>query len=321
MTSRFASPLADDLEAFLAFKRALGYKYRRPEHTLLRFDRFVCERIGDEAKFSLDRLVLDWLSSMEGCKPASVAGELRAVRQFCLYLRRRDPDGFVPGHGLVPQSAQAPFLPHIFSLAQIQMLLALAASLRGAPFRPLAMRSLILVLYCTGLRIGEAVRLRLRDVDLDEAVFFIDDSKGRSRLVPFGEDLAVELRGYLDQRNARAPTAPDSRFFVLPDGAALLRPTASEAVRRLLRRAGLKPPKGRVGPRPYDFRHTFAVHRLTRWYQEGADVHARLPWLSAYMGHYDLMGTERYLTATPELLALAADRFEARLARTGEDNL
>ena len=91
--------------------------------------------------------------------------------------------------------------------------------------------------------------------------------------------------------------------------------TASETVRRLLRAAGLKPPFGRVGPRPYDFRHTYAVHRLTRWYREGVDVNSRLPWLSAYMGHDDILGTESYLTATPELLAIASGRFEQHLAR------
>ena len=88
-------------------------------------------------------------------------------------------------------------------------------------------------------------------------------------------------------------------------------------MRRLLRRAGLKPPQGRVGPRPYDFRATFAVHRLTRWHKRRVDLAARLPWLSAYMGHVDLLGTEVYLTATPELLALAGRRLRARLDAAG----
>jgi integrase len=71
----------------------------------------------------------------------------------------------------------------------------------------------------------------------------------------------------------------------------------------------MKPARGRVGPRPYDLRHTFVVHRLTRWYRQGADLHSRLPWLSAYLGHVNLLGTEKYLAATPELLSLAANRF------------
>ena len=85
--------------------------------------------------------------------------------------------------------------------------------------------------------------------------------------------------------------------------------TAGDTFRKLYRVSGMKPAKGRSGPRPYDLRHTFAVHRLARWYHQGVDLHCRLPWLSAYLGHVNLMGTETYLAATPELLSLAAHRF------------
>ena len=83
--------------------------------------------------------------------------------------------------------------------------------------------------------------------------------------------------------------------------------------------AGLKPEKGRVGPRPYDLRHAFAVHRLSRWYRQGVDLHARLPWLSAYMGHVDILGTETYLSATPELMNLAANRLRRRYHKAESD--
>ncbi len=85
-------------------------------------------------------------------------------------------------------------------------------------------------------------------------------------------------------------------------------------VTRILRHLGLKRSRGRIGPRPYDLRHAFAVHRLTAWYREGVDIHARLPWLSAYMGHVNVLGTETYLHATPELLQFASDRFARRVA-------
>ena len=85
------------------------------------------------------------------------------------------------------------------------------------------------------------------------------------------------------------------------------------------RSAKLKPAQGRGGPRPYDLRHTFAVHRLTHWYRQRVDLHARLPWLSAYLGHVDLLGTETYLTATPELLGLAAERLRRRYGARGPE--
>jgi integrase len=85
-----------------------------------------------------------------------------------------------------------------------------------------------------------------------------------------------------------------------------------------LRKLGIKPQSGRIGARPYEFRHAFAVHRLTAWAEEGLDIHAKLPWLSAYLGHQNVIGTEVYLKATPRLLELASDRFEQHLRRSGQ---
>jgi integrase/recombinase XerD len=177
-------------------------------------------------------------------------------------------------------------------------------------------RVLLLVLYCTGVRFGEAVRLKLRDLDVRRRALWIAESKGRSRWVPFHASLARELARYLVARRAYAVVAgPDDALFVGLNGGPLRRKTASHIVTVLLRRAHLKPPRGRIGPRPYDIRHTFAVHRLARWYRAGVDVHTRLPWLSAYMGHDDILGTESYLTATPQLLHLAARRLRTRLTQ------
>lgn len=314
----FTSPMAPSLAAFLEFKRGLGHPYRRAEFTLRSFDRFVRARVEEEPDLALETLVLRWISSMAGRKPVSVANEVGVIRQFCLYLRRRAPEGFVPGRVWAPQSTESRFLPHILSEDDVCTIVTLTASLRGSPFRRLVHRVLVLVLYCTGLRFGEAVRLRLRDVEIETALLHVHESKGRSRYVPFGDDLLAELRAYRAERDALAGTDPDRRFLVRPDGSDLPVKAASDAVRGLLRRAGLKPRTGRRGPRPYDLRHTFAVHRLTRWYREGADIQAHLPLLSAYMGHHDLLGTEAYLRATPELLALAAERLETRLLRGDE---
>jgi integrase len=118
----------------------------------------------------------------------------------------------------------------------------------------------------------------------------------------------------LESRPAR-PSFPESPVFLNRYGQAHSTKTISNGLRRLMRKIGLKGARGRKGPRPYDLRHTFAVHRLTRWYRQGIDLSRRLPWLSVYMGHASILGTETYLTATPELLALRARRFEARYRR------
>lgn len=311
MTSRFESALATELEEFLTYKRALGHPYKRSEYTLLSFDRFVLERGGSAPHHELDRLLLSWLSRFEGRKPVSVTNELATLRQFCLFRRRRDPRAFVPGRVWAPQSTESEFLPYVLSEDDVRKLLAQAEKLRS-PFHRLTARTLVLVLYCTGLRVGEALRLELADVDLRVGSFFVKHSKRKSRIVYFGRDLRAELKAYRTRRDAIADDALGAALFVRTDGRPLGVPAGSETLRRLLRKAGLKPEHGRVGPRPYDLRHTFAVHRLTRWHRAGVEVHSRLPLLSAYMGHDDILGTEVYLTATPELLAMAARRFETR---------
>jgi integrase len=178
------------------------------------------------------------------------------------------------------------------------------------------LRTLILVLYCTGLRLGEAVRLRTADADLDRGTLLIQRSKGRSRIVAIRPDLIAELRCYAAERQRlvrERQRADPEAFFLRLDGSPLTVASASAAIRRLLRQLGLKPPAGRAGARPYEFRHAFAVHRLTAWAKEGADVHAMLPLLSAYLGHQNIIGTEVYLKATPQLLELASSRFEQHL--------
>jgi integrase/recombinase XerD len=315
--TRFSSRLAPELDRFLVFKRALGHPYRRGEFTLRTFDRYVGEHAPDRGPIPMEELIQGWLSRLEGRKPVTVATDLGVLRQFCLFRRRSDPRAFVPPRGWAPQSTQSQFLPHIFSEDDIRTLLRGAEALRGPAMRGQTIRLLILILYCTGLRFGEAVRLRTRDVQLDEDLFVVRESKGKTRLVPFRPDLRRELLAYAEVREAIAGAAPDRAFLVQPDGRPYASQKASYTVRCLLRRTGLKPAKGRTGPRPYDLRHTFAVHRLTQWYRAGVDVDARLPWLSAYMGHDNLLGTEVYLQATPDLLAITARRFEARV-RAGE---
>ena len=124
----------------------------------------------------------------------------------------------------------------------------------------------------------------------------------------------------LTARLAYAPSDIGARFFVGTNQRRLPVETAARTFRILFKLAGLKPDRGRIGPRPYDLRHAFAVRRLSRWYGEGVDLHARLPWLSAYMGHIDLISTESYLHTTPELLDLAGNRLRRRYKNaTSED--
>jgi len=313
MSSAGARALAAQIEAFLRYKRSLGYQYVRAAFWLKAFERFIQQQSPGPAP--LEALARAWLARNESRKAVSVAYELGVLRQFFGYLRRRDPTVVVPGRSWAPQSSASEFLPHILEARDIRTLLHLVEALRPPRFRSTMYRALLLVLYCTGARFGEAVRLRLRDVDVRRRALWIAESKGRARWVPFHPSVGRALARYIGARRAHAPAGPDDALFIGNDGAPLKTKTASHLVTVLLRRAQLKPPRGRIGPRPYDLRHTFAVHRLVRWYRAGVDVHTRLPWLSAYMGHDDILGTETYLTATPQLLHLAARRLRRRLSQ------
>ena len=315
MTTVTADQLARDAREFLRFKRAMGIAYWRGEFVLNGFQRFVAQHWGDHGEVALDDAVTRWCARIAGRKAVTVANEFGVVRQLCLYRRRRDPSSYVPEHAFAPVK-ESVFLPYIFSHDEVRRILAVASSHHGRFIWASMLRTLILMLYCTGLRLGEAVRLRMADVDLDRGILMIERSKGRSRIVAIRADLVAELRRYAAERRRLVGelrrTDPET-FFLRRDTSPLTVASASGAIRCLLRNLGIKPPGGRVGARPYEFRHAFAVHRLAAWANEAVDIHAKLPLLSAYLGHQNIIGTEVYLKATPQLLELASSRFEQHL--------
>jgi integrase/recombinase XerD len=318
MTVISATRLARDIDRYLEFKRALGYSYLRGEFTLRNFERFARQYAHRQKQSAIDLepTVNAWLLRGTDRSSFTVSLDLGIVRQLCLHRRRSDPGGFVPDHALAPQ-ARSKYVPHIFSREEVHRLLQAAGQPRyyAAKIPAITVRTLMLVLYCTGLRFGEAKRLSIGDVDLHQNAFTVRESKGRTRIVPFGADLAREIRRYLGDSQRHVKLGQErTNLFIDRYGEPLKRTAIQYIFTTLLRKEGLKPPRGRVGSRPYDFRHAFAVHRLTDWYRKGIDVHARLPWLSAYMGHLNVLGTEVYLHATPELLHLASQRLKRRLA-------
>lgn len=307
--------LRNDAASFLAFKRAMGHPYRRGEFEIERFLRFVEDQWGDDVDISLAEAISRWCGRLPDRKAVTLGNEFGVIRQLCLHRRRRDPTSYVPEHAFAPVK-ESTFFPYIFSRDEIRCILAAASAHKGRFIWASMLRRLILVLYCTGLRLGEAVRLTMDDVDLDRGTLLIRNSKRRTRIVPMRDDLVAELGLYVDDRcrvlHDRGQGDCEA-LFVRLNGAPLHTHAASDAIRKLLRRLDIKPAQGRVGARPYEFRHAFAVHRLTAWAEEGADIHAKLPWLSAYLGHQNVIGTEVYLKATPQLLELASTRFEQHM--------
>jgi integrase/recombinase XerD len=311
MNYSFHSRWHKELVEFLSFRQAY-FTSEWPAHKLRRFEAYA----ASHRRWTFQKVVTQWLKCDPHRHPVTRSNDLSAIRQFCLYRRRLDPQGFVPDRIEPVSAVRQYFQARILKPAEVQLLLRNIRSLRGPSLRRARLRVLFLVLYCTGLRLGEALRLQLIDVDLKRAYFRIGPSKGRVRLVPFGRDLAVELNNWLKaRRSAGFVLAPHTTLFEREDGRADNCWNAAMRFNTLFRSFGFKPKRGsgRGGLRVHDLRHTFAVHRLQRWYRAGLDPAPLLPWLSAYMGHVNLLGTQRYLRATPETLAVASRRMRHSL--------
>ena len=211
--------------------------------------------------------------------------------------------------------APAPLPPYIYTGQEVRRLLDAtdASRARAIQVDGDTLRTLILLLHGTGLRSGEALRLTLTDVDLDDAVLTVRDSKFyTSRLVPVGERVVHVLQDHVTRRRRRPmPKGRDSTFLANRDGTPLNDGVVRRAFAKLLRDAGIGGNDSRYrAPCLHSFRHGFAVGRLNAWYRQGADVQRLLPVLSTYLGHKNLAGTQVYLSMTPERLSYAALRYE-----------
>jgi site-specific recombinase XerD len=311
--------LREVIEAYVLWRRAHGAKFTTGAELLRRFLDHADEDAACDAVTTAQ--VLAYLAS------ASAATRHRENRYYALagFWRHAISRGHAmrsPMPADVPRSpVRAP--PYIYSRDELVRLFdpaTVEASRRGAvQLDAVTFRTLLLLLYGAGLRFGEATRLTLADVDLANAVLTIRATKFyKSRLVPVGPQLASVLDSHVTRRR-RAGLVDDPTALLLAnrDGTRLASSTVQAAFDALRRVAGVgRAAGGRTIPRLHDLRHSFAVHRLTSWYRQGADVQRLLPVLSTYLGHADLEGTKVYLSMTPELLEQASRRF-ARYAEGG----
>jgi integrase len=177
--------------------------------------------------------------------------------------------------------------------------------------RGITLRAMIGLAATTGLRISEVVALDRAHVDLRRNLLEICRSKfNKDRLVPIHDSTSTMLREYERQRDLQYPKPTAPAFFLQLWGGPFSKHTLQLSFWQLTRKLGLRPQTGE-GPSFHDLRHTFAVRRLVAWYREGADVQAKLPALATYMGHAHYTDTAYYITAIPELMALAAERFNS----------
>jgi integrase/recombinase XerD len=296
------SELSRHLEDYLRLRRALGFKLEFPGLVLPGLVGYL-EAAG--ATTVTAELSVTWAGLPRGVLPITWAHRLGAARGLARYLKTIDPATEVPPAGIWPSVTPRP-QPWIWAEADIGRLLAAARALRP-PLRAATHEALFGLLAATGMRLGEAIKLDKADADLNDGVLTIRDGKfGLSRLVPVHPSVTSELREYAARRDRLCPSPAATRFFVSTVGTALRTSGVDHTFAQLTTALGLRTAARR--PRIHDLRHSFAVRQLLDWHRHGADPHAMMPVLSAYLGHVSPAGTYWYLTAVPELMELAAAR-------------
>jgi len=312
-TTLFASDISKSIACYVALKKALGRKYDSERAVLRHLGTFLIAARVDLTAESF----ASWCRTREHLASGVRRNWMRVVRNLCLYRRRTEPACFVPDPSQFPPLHQ-PIRPHIFTEAEISRLLAAADQLRPSACSPLRrenVRLALMLLYTTGMRRGELLRLILGDYDPSERTLLVRESKfHKSRLLPLSYEGASELETYLEVRRARGlPVSAAAPLLWNPynGGKAYTGEGFSWTIRGLLQATGIRTVAGRP-PRVHDFRHTFAVHAMLRWYRAGEDIQAKLPLLSTYMGHVSIVSTAYYLPFVEQLAASASERFAQR---------
>ena len=306
----FQSFIGTDIEQFLTHKRSLGRRYHTEEKTLVLLDRYLLEQGICAISKITPALIDQFLLSRPRTRPRSYNHLRCTLGRLFSYLVDRGKLAQSPLRS-APRRSRYQRTPFIFSMADAQRLLALAKAL---PKNGQTYYVFFAVLYGLGLRVGEACRLCVKDVDLERQLLVIRETKFyKTRLVPFGPKLQALLVEHLRHRKAvpRGGLSADQPVFTFRGGRPINPGTPSQMFHHLVPRLHLAIAPGVSPPRLHDLRHSFAVGALTRWYRLGLDPQTRLLALATFLGHVDVNSTAIYLTTTSTLLDQANQRFES----------
>jgi len=304
--------LREAVQEYLVLRRTLGFKLRETGKGLFDFVTYMEQR---RAPYITQALALAWAQQPPNVQPAHWARRLSFVRGFARHRSASDSRTQIPAPGLLPFRAKRA-RPYLYSDDEIESLLCAALKMpfrfeRGA-LRPWVFHCLFGLLSVTGLRVGEALNLELRDVDLGAEFLTIRGTKsGKSRLVPLHSSTCEVVADYIARRKRHWARRPVSSFlFVSSWGNRLDGGEVRRTFYALSRQIGLRGSSDSHGPRLHDMRHRFATKTLVAWYRAGQDPERRLPLLSAYLGHVHVADTQWYLNGSPELMREAMRRLE-----------
>jgi len=297
------------VEAYLIYRRSLGYKLTIDEVVLRGFARFA-DAIGDQNCLTMP-LAIGWARDSDRDNPLTWARRIEVLRGFSRFCLRLDPATEIPPSGLFGPSHRR-LIPHIYSEEELIAILNATDNLLSQHgLRPATCRTLFGLLASSGLRISEATSLTRSEVDFEAGVLCIHEAKFlKSRWVPLHPSTTQSLNDYAQLRDQVISHPACNRFFLSDTGQPVKRANILYALHTICRQLGWKPRGDYMHHRLHDFRHTFIVHSLLRFYQQGIDVDHSVLALSTYVGHARVSDTYWYVTGIPELMAIAAERFE-----------
>ena len=310
----FTSPLAIEIERFLQYKRTAGCRYLVEEGRLRRFDRFLSSHLAGNPVITLD--VVRAYTAHGGQRSDSTrAHRISLIRELCRFLAVEDPRHEIPPRRFLGIHVR-PYLQRVLARDEGKRFLAACLSFPSSPrsaLRGVVHGTALALLYLTGLRRGEALRLTIGDVDLSGRLLRVRQTKfGKSRLVPIASDVAQRLSEcsrFVERHLGVRPS--NAAFFPGPRGKRLDDTALSTSFQQILRSSGIAQEGATRRPRLHDLRGTFAVHRLLLWYEQNADLEAKLPLLATYLGHVGLESSQRYLQLTRDLVGEVTRRHQA----------
>ena len=311
------SILAPCITDFFEQKRALGNKYNACVEVFNEFDRFCSEQQLESPSISKELLSL-WEEKRPHENETTQLIRISYVRQLCRYLYNNGYD--VPGAFHPAPKKSQKFVPYIFTSDELERLFAATDKTETTPVSPLrhlVMPVLFRLVYTCGLRVSEALRLKVADVDLEKGVMTVYGAKGdKDRMVGISDSMLEYMRSY--RANHLVAGFDSEYFFPAPDGGFYDTSTIYAYFRNYLFMAGI-PHRGRgKGPRVHDLRHSFAVHVLNKWSNEGKDIYTCLPILRVYLGHSCVTATEKYLRLIPDAYGDLTDPFKDRFQKITE---
>ena len=297
----FRSALAVPIKNYIAENQAVGYEFKKAADMLKRFDSFVYSRSLSETNLT-KQLVMEWTARKQNETVTTQCRRISLLRGLAVYMNRLGYPAYIYPKAMVTVDRYA-YIPYIFSSDEIKRIFEACdhySPSQITPKRHLVLPLLLRILYGCGLRISEALHLTLQDIDLNKGTLYIRDTKfNKERILPIADSLKERCREYC--KNVDIGKMGNHYFFPSPYGGHYSEATIYNLFREVLRKANISHLGRGKGPRLHDFRHVFAVNCLKKWVLDGRNLNNCLPYLSAYLGHEDLRGSQRYLRLTADL--------------------